>query len=545
MTDSVKEQLSACLDGELPAAELDLLLKRLERDAELREPRPLRADRRGLRKADSPSSPPRTSPTNVMAAVEQEPASRRAVARATLSPALLRRLRPVAGIRRRGQRWRRWRSSRCSAPDVEHLAADRGERARPLRRRAVVAQTPTKPAISCRRARRQPAFVPATRLTNYVVAHSEYSSPLGRRSVLTGVLAEDDGDPDVATDDAQEPQSPPTVSRRPSRSLNERLDGRPEVLRRPGRRRAHGDDARRTPAIAKRASGWSACPNRSPPATTKAASFTCATRARRRCGSSIASRRARSPSGWCRSTAAAARSSATRTKSSAICPTGARCWSKSAPTTARCWPRCRATTSSSKRTTASSAARSRRRSGRRTQVILVQPRDQFRYGYRLWLDDETAMPLKSQLCDRNGNVIEQILFAELNFRDRIPADAVKPAVVGRGLPLGAAGRAGAAHGRTSPIGWNVIRAAGRVPPDDVARAGRSPARSAPVRHLVLFGRARLRVGVHRAAHRRRPKRCAGWPRSAPRSRTRATWTVTRSPLSAKCRPRRSRRSPRA
>ena len=52
----------------------------------------------------------------------------------------------------------------------------------------------------------QPAFVPATRLTNYVVAHSEYSSPLARRSVLTGVLAEDDGDPDVATDDEQQPQ---------------------------------------------------------------------------------------------------------------------------------------------------------------------------------------------------------------------------------------------------------------------------------------------------------------------------------------------------
>jgi hypothetical protein len=36
------------------------------------------------------------------------------------------------------------------------------------------------------------AFIPATRLTNYVVAHSEYSSPLGRRSVLTGVLADDE-----------------------------------------------------------------------------------------------------------------------------------------------------------------------------------------------------------------------------------------------------------------------------------------------------------------------------------------------------------------
>ena len=39
-----------------------------------------------------------------------------------------------------------------------------------------------------------PAFVPAARLTNYVVAHSEYSSPLGRRTVLSGVLSDDDAE---------------------------------------------------------------------------------------------------------------------------------------------------------------------------------------------------------------------------------------------------------------------------------------------------------------------------------------------------------------
>ena len=37
----------------------------------------------------------------------------------------------------------------------------------------------------------QSPFIPATRLTNYVVAHSEYSSQLGRRAVLSGVLADD------------------------------------------------------------------------------------------------------------------------------------------------------------------------------------------------------------------------------------------------------------------------------------------------------------------------------------------------------------------
>ncbi|HEY5807463.1 MAG TPA: hypothetical protein VIT67_05820, partial [Povalibacter sp.] len=41
------------------------------------------------------------------------------------------------------------------------------------------------------------AFVPAARLTNYVVAHSEYSSPLGRRTVLSGVLSDDESQPEA------------------------------------------------------------------------------------------------------------------------------------------------------------------------------------------------------------------------------------------------------------------------------------------------------------------------------------------------------------
>src|SRR5690606_31696749 len=90
------------------------------------------------------------------------------------------------------------------------------------------------------------------------------------------------------------------------------------------------------------------------------------------------------------------------------------------------------------------------------QVINVTPRDQFRYGYRLWLDDETAMPLKSQLRDRNGKVIDQILFAELNFRDRIPADSLKPSITGEGfrwIRQDAQPQMAAAQAR----GWGVIR----------------------------------------------------------------------------------------
>ena len=63
-----------------------------------------------------------------------------------------------------------------------------------------------------------------------------------------------------------------------------------------------------------------------------------------------------------------------------------------------------------------------------THLITVMPRDQYRYGYRLWIDDATAMPLKTQLCDAEGNVIEQIVFANLKVRSRIPDSAFRPGI---------------------------------------------------------------------------------------------------------------------
>ncbi len=66
--------------------------------------------------------------------------------------------------------------------------------------------------------------------------------------------------------------------------------------------------------------------------------------------------------------------------------------------------------------------------GRAARVILVNPKDQYRFGYRLWLDETTAMPLKTQLCDSHGQVIEQILFARLEMPDNIPDSDLAPAV---------------------------------------------------------------------------------------------------------------------
>ena len=71
--------------------------------------------------------------------------------------------------------------------------------------------------------------------------------------------------------------------------------------------------------------------------------------------------------------------------------------------------------------------------GRPVRVVRVSPRDDYRYGYRLWIDEKTAMPLKTQMCDGRGNVVEQIVFASLRLPASIPDAAFEPAVSTRGF----------------------------------------------------------------------------------------------------------------
>ena len=65
---------------------------------------------------------------------------------------------------------------------------------------------------------------------------------------------------------------------------------------------------------------------------------------------------------------------------------------------------------------------------RTTQMLSIKPRDEFRYGYMLWLDKATAMPLKSQLTDEKGEIVEQILFTDIEMLESIPLDALDPTI---------------------------------------------------------------------------------------------------------------------
>ena len=72
---------------------------------------------------------------------------------------------------------------------------------------------------------------------------------------------------------------------------------------------------------------------------------------------------------------------------------------------------------------------------RPAQVLEIKPRDEFRYGYVLWLDQETAMPLQSQLVDEQGEVIEQILFTDIEIPADIPPAALEPTIDTAGFTM--------------------------------------------------------------------------------------------------------------
>src|SRR5690606_15680955 len=72
--------------------------------------------------------------------------------------------------------------------------------------------------------------------------------------------------------------------------------------------------------------------------------------------------------------------------------------------------------------------RGTRVANRPVNVVSIKPKDEFRYGYTLYLDRETAMPLKSLLLNERGEIIEQIVFTQIQISDFIPASALHPAI---------------------------------------------------------------------------------------------------------------------
>lgn len=67
---------------------------------------------------------------------------------------------------------------------------------------------------------------------------------------------------------------------------------------------------------------------------------------------------------------------------------------------------------------------------RSAQIIAVYPKDPYRYGYRLWLDKQTGILLKSDLVNAKGTALEQVMFTQMDILEHIPDSHLKPLISG-------------------------------------------------------------------------------------------------------------------
>ena len=186
MTDTIKEQLSAFLDGELPEAETTLLLKRLDRDDDLKGTLSRYSLIGAALRADGEVTAARHVASRVRAAIAIEPALPTTPARDFAA----RWLRPVAGL---GIAAGVAAATLLVMPQL-HPAADS---AAPQFAREMAPAVPMAVATLEAPVVDQPApsyttppapagsgTLAGAQFAAYLVAHSEFTSPLARRTVI-------------------------------------------------------------------------------------------------------------------------------------------------------------------------------------------------------------------------------------------------------------------------------------------------------------------------------------------------------------------------
>lgn len=71
--------------------------------------------------------------------------------------------------------------------------------------------------------------------------------------------------------------------------------------------------------------------------------------------------------------------------------------------------------------------------GRDAWVVGIRPRDVYRYGYQMWIDKESFLPLKTELRSRSGTPIEEVMFTQIEVLPEIPEAQLQPGFAGQGF----------------------------------------------------------------------------------------------------------------
>lgn len=65
---------------------------------------------------------------------------------------------------------------------------------------------------------------------------------------------------------------------------------------------------------------------------------------------------------------------------------------------------------------------------RLSQVVGIEPRDDYRYARLIWVDTESKLPLKFEMLDEDGQAVEQMVFTSVSLEESISQKDLEPSV---------------------------------------------------------------------------------------------------------------------
>jgi sigma-E factor negative regulatory protein RseB len=73
-------------------------------------------------------------------------------------------------------------------------------------------------------------------------------------------------------------------------------------------------------------------------------------------------------------------------------------------------------------------SRGGRIAGRSAVQLAIRPNDALRFEHRYWLDESTGFPLRTELVNHNGDVVDQLKFADIKLGSNISSKDLAPSI---------------------------------------------------------------------------------------------------------------------
>lgn len=149
-----------------------------------------------------------------------------------------------------------------------------------------------------------------------------------------------------------------------------------------------------------------------------------------------------------------------------------------------------------------------RAAGQTCQVIMLEPKDQFRYRLKLWVDPTSGLLLKATTLNEKNDVVAQFAFTQVSIGGQIDKGMLKPKLSGKKVVLS-----------TEPVprvellsdeaGWSVRQLPAGFGQVTMTRRT-MPGKGSMVRHLVFSdGLATISVFIEPLAAGTKPMQGAG------------------------------------